>query len=395
MKSDFKTPWKSAPRRWGNPLHAMASYMAMFPPAIPHTFIRLLTEPGDVVYDPFSGRGTTPLEACLEGRIGLGSDANPLAWLLTAAKTDLPTSAGVSARLKQLRATAGSLPATEVPDNISMLFSQATLEALLWLREELDPSRRVDRFLMAVLLGGLHLNARVDGTPRGLTVAMPNTFAMSPNYVRRFIESRGLKAPEADPIEFLSRRAERYPIDGSRYRRGKAWMQDVRRPIRWPKGVPTAKLIFSSPPYLEVMRYGKYNWVRLWFLRRDPALVDASLVSTSSLPRYRDFMGESVANFRRVLRDDGYLCLVLGDVRRSASSESLADVVAQDVMGSTDLRLDSVIVDDLPEGHKVSRIWKGNPGRATKTDRIVVLAAPGARRFRLSQLARLSLDWSR
>lgn len=71
-------PWHSAPRRWGHELHSLCSYMAMFPPSIPHFFIRWLTEPGDVVYDPFSGRGTTVLEACLLGRRGLGSDANQI-----------------------------------------------------------------------------------------------------------------------------------------------------------------------------------------------------------------------------------------------------------------------------------------------------------------------------
>ena len=41
-----------------------------------------------VVLDPFSGRGTTPLQACAEGRIGVGNDLNPFAHLLTAAKAD-------------------------------------------------------------------------------------------------------------------------------------------------------------------------------------------------------------------------------------------------------------------------------------------------------------------
>src|SRR5690348_16797637 len=83
--------WRSAPRRWGHSLHSLCSYMAMFPPTLPHTFIRWLTDVGDVVYDPFSGRGTTVLEACLQQRIGLGSDANPLAWILSSAKANPPT----------------------------------------------------------------------------------------------------------------------------------------------------------------------------------------------------------------------------------------------------------------------------------------------------------------
>src|SRR5438128_1798152 len=105
-KSPLPSPssWKCAPRRWGHALHSLCSYMAMFPPSIPHVFIRWLTAPGDIVYDPFSGRGTTVLEACLQRRVGYGSDANPLAWVLSAAKADPPTRRSLTRRLRQLRA---------------------------------------------------------------------------------------------------------------------------------------------------------------------------------------------------------------------------------------------------------------------------------------------------
>ena len=55
--------------------------MAMFPPALPHYFIRRFTQTGDVVLDPFSGRGTTAVEAMAQGRIGIGNDLNDLAGI--------------------------------------------------------------------------------------------------------------------------------------------------------------------------------------------------------------------------------------------------------------------------------------------------------------------------
>jgi len=51
----------------------MCSYLASFPAGLVHAFIARYTRPGDVVLDPFSGRGTTPLQACAEGRIGAGT----------------------------------------------------------------------------------------------------------------------------------------------------------------------------------------------------------------------------------------------------------------------------------------------------------------------------------
>src|SRR5262245_9114845 len=99
--------WQQAPKRWGHPLHSACSYLAMFPPRLASTMIRWLTEPGDVVYDPFAGRGTAPLEALLQGRQGFGSDANPLAHALTAAKVRLPAHKSVIARLKTLESDFG------------------------------------------------------------------------------------------------------------------------------------------------------------------------------------------------------------------------------------------------------------------------------------------------
>ena len=85
--------WKDQQRLWGHAFHPMCSYLASFPAALTHAFIARYSRPGDVVLDPFSGRGTTPLQACAEGRVGVGNDLNPFAHLLTAAKVEPATRA--------------------------------------------------------------------------------------------------------------------------------------------------------------------------------------------------------------------------------------------------------------------------------------------------------------
>lgn len=383
--------WHRAPRRWGHRLHSLCSYMAMFPPAMPHVFVRWLTRAGDVVYDPFSGRGTTVLEACLAGRVGLGSDANPLAWILTAAKADPPTAASVARRLSELAASRQRRHrSTEVPPEIRMLFTRRVLEQLTWLQNDLSWSKKVDRYLVATLVGMLHGNANRDGRPRGLSVPMPNTFAMAPGYVRRYIQRHRLKPPEVDVLEALTRRLETFPPPGDDFQQGHAWRQNVRKSIRWPAHTEPAKLVFTSPPYLEVMKYGKFNWIRHWFLRSNPRAVDEHLFSSGSLDRYIAFITEAIDNIRPVLRDDGYCCLVVGDVRRPDREINLASAIAERCVDHTDLRVLGTIRDSLPVQHKVSRIWGRHRGRATRTDRILVLAGPKAKR--LGSLSRV--EWS-
>src|SRR5262245_56429887 len=95
--------WKDQQRRWGHSFHPMCSYLASFPAALAHAFVARYSRRGDVVLDPFSGRGTTPLQASAEGRIGVGNDLNPFAHLLTAAKVEPATPAEARTRLAALR----------------------------------------------------------------------------------------------------------------------------------------------------------------------------------------------------------------------------------------------------------------------------------------------------
>ena len=370
--------WHQAPRRWGHQLHSLCSYMAMFPPSIPHVMIRWLTEPGDVVYDPFSERGTTPLEARLLGRVGLGSDLNPLAWLLTAAKVDPPSREDLNRRLAELDETAEVWAVDEVPEHVRILFHPETLGELLWLRSTLSLENRTDRFLMAVLLGILHLNAGSNGVPRGLTVSMPNTFAMGPGYVSRYISDHGLRAPRKRVCAALRDRLSRCELPEGRLPHGSAWLHDVTRPLTWPEGTAQAKLVFTSPPYLQVIKYGKFNWIRLWLLGHEPRAVDEALFASSSLERYLQFLTQALVHIRPQLREDGLVCLVIGDVRRGERELNLADGLADRIPTRTDLRVLDILVDRIPTEHKVSRIWKGNRGRATKTDRILLMGGPKA-----------------
>ena len=76
----FNEYWTSGQRQ-AHSLHEI-SYRACFKPQLPQFFISRLSKPGDAVYDPFMGRGTTPLEAHLLGRKPLGNDINPLSLAL-------------------------------------------------------------------------------------------------------------------------------------------------------------------------------------------------------------------------------------------------------------------------------------------------------------------------
>jgi DNA modification methylase len=66
------------------------SYRECFKPQLPNYFINLFTRPYDIVYDPFSGRGTTAIEAALCNRNVIINDVNPLSIILTIPRIRIP-----------------------------------------------------------------------------------------------------------------------------------------------------------------------------------------------------------------------------------------------------------------------------------------------------------------
>ncbi len=67
--------------------HDFYRYPARFSPIFAKTVIELFTEPGDWVFDPFMGSGTSLVEASLLGRNSIGTDISSLAVFLSKVKT--------------------------------------------------------------------------------------------------------------------------------------------------------------------------------------------------------------------------------------------------------------------------------------------------------------------
>ena len=67
--------------------HCYHRYPAKFIPQLARRVIEENTSIDDVVLDPFCGSGSAVLEGLLSGRVAYGSDINPLAYLITKAKT--------------------------------------------------------------------------------------------------------------------------------------------------------------------------------------------------------------------------------------------------------------------------------------------------------------------
>ena len=431
---DVEADWKVQQRLWGHSFHPMCSYLASFPAALAHAFIARYSRPGDVVLDPFSGRGTTPLQASAEGRIGVGNDLNPFAHLLTAAKVEPAAKAETLTRLAALRlAWAGSASGWEqlaarvvadpdgassrvpaagsrrgpdsgvetVPAEVALAFHRWTLAQLLFVRSSLDLSDRVDRFLAAALTGILHGNSKSYLTP-----LMPNTFSMAPRYVREFASRTAFDPPERNVFACLEsklRRLYRQPLPSGP---GVALLGDARdvtprvRAALRERGLPDrARLVVASPPYLRVVKYGYYNWLRTWLLGFDARAIDATLDDAHHREPYLAFLRDVLAGLRPALTDDAVVVLVVGDVefdrgRRINSGIGLAARVWEHAAEPEGYRLAGVTLDAVAAHRKMTKLWGDEAGKATKTDRILVLGASEVGRRRALAAAGTPVDWT-
>ena len=135
-----------------HPLHSLCPYFAVFPEDFVAKQIYAYTQTGDIVFDPFSGRGTTVFESLLNGRPAAGVDVNPVAACISGAKADPPRMTSVRRRLTSLESQQKEADVFEVPEDdfFTACFHPQTFQQLLFLREQLDWSHsRVDRFISA------------------------------------------------------------------------------------------------------------------------------------------------------------------------------------------------------------------------------------------------------
>ena len=387
--------WHSISPRWGHSMHTMCSYQGMFPSKVAHYFIQRYSKPGEIVLDPFSGRGTTTLQARVEGRRSISNDLSPLAYVLSGAKANPPSWDSIQAFVNDLekRYRKSNKSEMDVSDDIRMLYHDNTLRQIYFVRQRLLSKditlwTREELMLGGALAGIMHGAWRRDETSQYLSISMPNTFSMSPAYVEKFIRENGLRKLDQDVFECLRDKLARLYLDENAGTPGEAFHSDAASLLKGHDLRPgSIDLILTSPPYLQVVNYGTANWIRLWLLGLDEVgrdqgagrkKLDADLDHRHNFTSYTDFMLRTVQGVQRVLKPNGVAVLVIGDVADPGKDpRRLAAQIWNQIANQTDLRLIEMVEDDLPVQNKVSRIWGETKGKATSRDCALVLTHKG------------------
>jgi hypothetical protein len=266
-----RTHFDSMESRWAG----VGPYFAMFPTAFCDAVVEKFTKPGEVVLDPFAGRGTALFSAACAGRCGLGIELNPVGWIYSRTKLSPADRDAVERRIKYVQAVSPRYRGTaaSLPIFFRHCFSKPVREFLVAARHELNwRGSEIDRTTMAFLL--IHLHGKKSDS---LSNQMRQTKAMAPNYAIAWWQRNSLRPPRRDPFEFFKKKLDwRYAKGTPKYDTSKVYLgdsTDVLRELRGTlasRGLRRPTLLLTSPPYLGITNYHYDQWLRLWLLGGPP-----------------------------------------------------------------------------------------------------------------------------
>ncbi len=371
----FVNEFWTARQRQASSLHEI-SYRACFKPQLPRFFIERLTQPGDVVHDPFMGRGTTPLEAALLGRIPWGNDVNPLSIVMTRPRLNPPHLHDVQERLKTIP-LGHPAPA---PDDLLVFYHPKTLAAIASLKHYLLEKRgqgaldSIDEWIAMVALN------RLTGHSSGFfsVYTLPPNQAVSVKSQRKINEKRNQAPPERDVVKIILKKSRQLLFDvhhDTRETLARVFHQ-ARLTTSSAGSTPqlpanSVSLVVTSPPFLDIVQYATDNWLRCWFLG-----IDQNNVKLTVPRKLEDWQLAMTAVFRelfRLLKPGGQVAFEVGEIHAGKTRLEEAVVPAGAAAGLEPLL---VLINDQ-KFTKTANCWGvDNMSKGTNTNRIVLFRKP-------------------
>ncbi len=304
--------WTSKQRQ-GSRIHEI-SYRACFKPQLPAYFIERLTDYGDVVYDPFMGRGTTLIEAALRGRIPYGNDINPLSRVLTGPRIHPPSLNEIISRIDDIPwSSFVSIQHEELlvfyhPETLAQIEG---LRSWLMEREESGHLDKVDRWIRMVAVN------RLTGHSPGFF----SVYTMPPNQAvgverQKKINEKLNQTPLLRDVPLLIIKKSKVLLSQSSPKAANALL--LTEPSHQTSQIPdgSVSLTVTSPPFLDIVNYAQDNWLRCWFIGTDPKKIPIS--QFRSISDWQDFIRKTFIELARITKLNGHIAFEVGDVRNGS-----------------------------------------------------------------------------
>jgi len=373
----FVNEFWTAKQRQASSIHEL-SYRACFKPQLPRLFIELLTRTGEIVYDPFSGRGTTVIEAGLLGRAAIANDASPLSRIMTEPRFSPPDIDSVRKRLDTIPREGG-----DAGIDLSMFYSGETEQEIVALKEYIKQKRqsrrddRIDRWIAMVATN------RLTGHSPGFfsVYTLPPNQAVSQASQSRINKKRGQVPDYRDTHRIILMKTksllrslslpERKNLNRAR-NNVRLLTGDARSTPEIPDGSVT--LTVTSPPFLDIVQYRDDNWLRCWFNGLDGETIGKQITMSRTVADWAMVMGSVFEELFRVTRAGGWVAFEVGEIRKR--SIRLEEHVVP--LGIAAGFVCECILINRQVFTKTSNIWGvNNMASGTNSNRIVIFRKPG------------------
>lgn len=314
-------------RNWGSSLHSVCSYQGKMKPSLAHHLVRAFSKEGDTVLDPFSGSGTIPFEAAINGRVGLGMDIGLLATTVSNAKLVKHDREIVYQIIKELEDYIKNNDPSEksISESLEVKFNKTipeyfhkdTMKEILIARDfflkSYNPESANWSLVLACMLHILHGN-RPYALSRNSHPITP--YAPSGEYIYKNLIEK-LK----DKVEKSINEQEKLKITDS-----KCFMADILEP--WPSSISNINTIITSPPFFDSTKFYMTNWMRYWFCGWGGKEFIENPKSFIEVMQKKNF---DVYDFifkqcHQVLVNDGIVVFHLGHSKKCNMAESLKPI---------------------------------------------------------------------
>ena len=355
------------------------SYRACFKPQLPGFFIHLLTSEGDRVYDPFSGRGTTALEAALNNRLCLANDVNPLSRILTEPRLRPPEQKDLERRLEEIPLDTGA----RADIDLSMFYHPDTEGELVSLRQYLSEKRNAgleDPLDQWIRMVGTN---RLTGHSKGFfsVYTLPPNQATSPERQVIINKKRGQR-PDYRNVRAIILKKNRNLLKRLEPGQRKSLLNTCSEARFFTRDAAETReiepdsvdLTVTSPPFLDQVQYSADNWLRCWFNGLDAGAISSRVTMSRTVNDWSENMGRVFLELNRVTRPGGWVAFEVGEVKKG--KVRLDEHVAP--LGlAAGLECAGILVNQQ-RFTKTSNIWGvDNNSRGTNSNRVVIFRKPG------------------
>lgn len=368
----FLNEFWTARQRQASRLHEI-SYRACFKPQLPRFFIERFTSPGDAVYDPFSGRGTTALEAALLGRVPWATDINPLSAILVAPRLDPVDPTRLRQRLESLDLDRD----VERREDLLVFYHPETLQEISALRQYLIDRRDAGTLDAADAWLRMVATNRLTGHSTGFfsVYTLPPNQATNVKAQQRINAKRNQVPPRREVPKIILKKAAHLQSDLTPELRRN--LDAVRGRARFltasaddTPDLPddSVNLVVTSPPFLNAVDYRFDNWLRGWFCGIDVASL--LIWQMGNLEKWEQAMERVFRELHRVLVPGGIVAFEVGEVNKGSLNLEEHVCAAAERAG---LEAAAVLI-NAQDFTKTSNCWGiTNLERGTNTNRISLL----------------------